>query len=636
MSLLTCGWIAVTSACIVLALIHARVWYVNRTAFGSAAFAVLALVIATLGALEQAIQGAFDPVEYGRLLWWFHLPALVGHVTVIWFFLAHLRAGWLPLAVACITLRTLGVAINLFQPVNINFREITAVEPVALLGDVVAVPIGVPNPLMLIPQTAMFLLVVFVAGAARTLWKRGEYRRAMLFGGGVMFFVAAALSTAILSFWGIARVPLLVSVLFLPILFAMGWELSLDLVRAPRLVRELDQRTDQLEASRQQVDLAADAASAGLWRVDVESGRLWATPRMLGMLGLAPEREHTMETALGRVHPEDRERIRAIMADRTLAGGRAWLEYRAFAHDGTERWYSAVGRRHGDGVKVPYAFMGASIDITERKRADDERAEQRAALEHLARAATLAEMSAALAHELNQPLAIVLANAEAAQQLLRAPVPDLDELRAICDDIVAANMRASEVIRRLRALLTRGEPNRQPESLAAIVAGVVDFMGADLARHGIVVERHVPLDLPAVHVDRITIEQVLINLVGNARDAMAGSPPGDRVLVIEVVRDGAVAELRVVDRGHGLNVAPEKVFAPFFTTKQAGLGMGLSISRSIVAAHGGRLTARNNPDRGATFVLTLPFVEAMAGATTPAAATPPTGRPTADVDGAVS
>jgi PAS domain S-box-containing protein len=614
MSLLVCVWIAITSACLVLAMIHARVWFANRTAFGSAAFVVLALVVGILGGLEQAIMRTFDPVEYGRLLWWFHIPAWFGHATIVWFFLAHLHAGWLALGVVSIALRTLALVLNAFQPINLNFRDISSVEAVRLLGDLVAVPIGVPNPLMLISQTSMLLLIVFVAGAARMLWQRGERRRAILFGGGVAMLVALALTTAVLAFWGIARVPLMVSVAFLPILFAMGWELSLDLVRAPRLVRELDQRTEQLEASRQQVDLATAAASAGLWRVDVESGRLWATPRMLAMLGLAPDGNHTMEAALARVHPEDRERIHAIMADRTLAGGRAWLEYRAFTLDGTQRWYSAVGRRHGDGVKVPYAFMGASIDITERKRAEDERAEQRAALEHLARAATLSEMSAALAHELNQPLAIVLANAEAAQQLLRAPAPDLEELRAICDDIVAANMRASEVIRRLRALLTRGEPNRQPASLGAIVAGVVDFMGADLARHGIAVERVMPTDLPPVHVDRVTIEQVLINLVGNARDAMTANAPGDRVLAIEVVRDGALAELRVIDRGHGLTVPPEQVFAPFFTTKQGGLGMGLSISRSIVAAHGGRLTARNNPDRGATFVMSLPFFTGTAAA----------------------
>ncbi len=200
-----------------------------------------------------------------------------------------------------------------------------------------------------------------------------------------------------------------------------------------------------------------------------------------------------------------------------------------------------------------------------------------------------------------------MSNAEAAQLMLGRPDPDLDEVRAILRDIVDADERAGQVIRRLRGMLKRGAPQRQPLSLNAIVQDVLQFVRADLGRRGVTLDLQLDLGLKNVFVDRVPIEQVLINLINNACDAMVRNAAGDRALKIATYGDAQTACVRVEDVGSGLPANPEQVFDAFYTTKPEGLGMGLAISRSIVTAHGGSLAAESNTPRGAVFTICLPL-----------------------------
>jgi len=248
------------------------------------------------------------------------------------------------------------------------------------------------------------------------------------------------------------------------------------------------------------------------------------------------------------------------------------------------------------------------LDLINAARLSDELAAKRAEVEHMSRVATLTELSGTLAHELNQPLGIIMSNAEAAQRMLERDNPDLQEVADILGDIVDADERAGAVIRRLRAMLKRSAPDRQPLAVDRVVEDVVRFMRADLARRGVAVE--VALDAGGkVHADRVSLEQVMINVVKNACDAMDGNPAGERVVSIASTSSGDGTVVRISDRGRGLPDPPERVFAPFYTTKPEGLGMGLAISRSIVASHGGRLTAERNAHGGATFRIDLPAAQ---------------------------
>lgn len=288
------------------------------------------------------------------------------------------------------------------------------------------------------------------------------------------------------------------------------------------------------------------------------------------------------------------------------------MEY-GYGHDGQRRVYAmsveALERSDGGAVVM-------RADVTARHQAQMEVEEQRRELSHLARVSVLGELSGALAHELNQPLAAILANAEAARRLLQRRPADLEEIGAILRDIISDDQRAAQVIQRLSAMLRRGETHRQPMDMRELVNEVLELCHAELIARHVAVTAVVEPNPPRVLGDRVQLQQVLLNLILNACDAMSSTPAPDRRLFLSVATDARHSvHLSVRDCGTGIPPALiDRLFEPFVTTKSQGLGLGLSISRSIVAAHGGRLWAENNADRGATLHCVL--------ASTPAVASP--------------
>jgi C4-dicarboxylate-specific signal transduction histidine kinase len=259
-----------------------------------------------------------------------------------------------------------------------------------------------------------------------------------------------------------------------------------------------------------------------------------------------------------------------------------------------------------------------TLDLSARKALEDENRRQRIELAHLARAATLSELSGALAHELNQPLTSILSNAEAGLCLLARATPEgaalgpelgpelVAELGAILRDIAAEDQRAAEVIRRLRALLHRGEPEPQRLACNDVVQGVLSLLRGDLADRGLSVELHLHPALPAVQADRVLLEQVILNLIANACDALTATPPAERRLTIATDVDADGVLLSVCDNGQGLPTGAGDILAPFVTTKPEVIGMGLAIARSVASAHHGRLWAEPGPAGGACLHLHLP------------------------------
>ncbi len=246
-------------------------------------------------------------------------------------------------------------------------------------------------------------------------------------------------------------------------------------------------------------------------------------------------------------------------------------------------------------------------DVTKQRRAERELLDQRQQMAHLMRVALLGQLSGALAHELNQPLTAILSNAQAAQRFLKSDSVDLTELRAILDDIVDDDKRAGEVIQRLRALLKRGEAQFQRVNMNEVVAETLKLAHGDLIARNVMVATDFAHGIASVRGDRIQLQQVFLNLIINAADAMAALAPDERRIAIAIKDNGGQVRVSVVDQGHGIPAdRMSRLFEPFFTTKEHGLGLGLSISRSIVAAHSGRLWAENNLDRGAAIHLTLP------------------------------
>ena len=250
----------------------------------------------------------------------------------------------------------------------------------------------------------------------------------------------------------------------------------------------------------------------------------------------------------------------------------------------------------------------------ERAHAEREVGRLRQELAHIGRVSALGELSASLAHELNQPLSAILNNTHVAQQLLEANVPDVGELREILADIVADDQRAAKVIARLRALLKKGEVAHAPLDLNEIVGEVAELVRSDMGLRHVSLTRDLAPELPHVRGDRVQLQQVVLNLVLNGLEAMREPTGRDHALVVRTARVGTAAvSVAIADEGKGIDPADvDRLFQPLYTTKPEGLGMGLAIARTIVEAHRGELRAFNNPDGGATFEFSLP-VDAQPG-----------------------
>jgi C4-dicarboxylate-specific signal transduction histidine kinase len=291
---------------------------------------------------------------------------------------------------------------------------------------------------------------------------------------------------------------------------------------------------------------------------------------------------------------------------RTAAGPEK-VDY-ALNIDGAEHFYEArvIGC---DGGQI----LTIVRDVTEQKTAQMEVAAQRLALAHLSRVAVLGELTGALAHELSQPLTALLSNAQAARAFMSREPIDVPEARAAIDDIIDDNRRANAVIDRLRAFLRKQPSVHQPANLNDVVREVVDLARSEIIARSVSVTSTLAPGTPFVLGDRIQLQQVVLNLLLNACDAMSETPLSQRHLALMTTVEDGFVRLVVADRGTGI---PEDqlahVFEPFVTFREEGLGLGLSISRSIVRAHNGSIQAENNVNGGATFRCSLPLAAAQA------------------------
>ena len=246
-----------------------------------------------------------------------------------------------------------------------------------------------------------------------------------------------------------------------------------------------------------------------------------------------------------------------------------------------------------------------------RRVAEVEARHRMSELAHMNRRATVGELSASLAHELNQPLGSILTNAETAELIANSPSPDMAEIKEIMADIKRDDLRAAEIIRRLRNILKKAPSETRDLDLNEVVREVFDFLAVQAGARGVALSNVPAQQMLQVHGDRIQVQQVILNLILNGMEAMADAPAGQRKIIGRLAQlDEAFAEISIYDFGSGISSADlEKVFDPFFTTKMEGMGMGLSIARTIVEAHGGRIWAENHPAGGAVFRLTLPLAK---------------------------
>lgn len=372
-----------------------------------------------------------------------------------------------------IGLRAVSLVLNFTTGVNLNYLEISELGQFEILGERASYAIGVPSPWMLLGQLSLLMLLVYVVDAAVATWRRKEDRLQQALSIVLLLLVASGSASAVVSFWGIAPVGVLVSPFFIGVAVVMGIGLSVDLLRSAQLERDL---------------------------------------RM-----------------------------------------------------GRER-----------------------LDV-------------------LSQAAALNEISASIAHEINQPLGVIHSNAEAAQMLLDRDKLDVAELRATIEDIINADRRASDVIRRLRALVHHDEPELRAVNLNDVVEEALNHLDEELRASNVSVAKSLDPSLPQVDGDHTLVVQVLMNLVKNACDAVAGNVADKRHIEVKTRCDDEAVQILVSDNGPGLPDDASQVFDLFYTSKSSGLGLGLPIAKSIVKSLGGTIQATSSDDNRTKFAVTFPI-----------------------------
>ncbi len=433
---------------------------------------------------------------------------------------------------------------------------------------------------------------------------------ALRFGVGGMS--ASMLVITILAIWGTmqGRGPFLSQT---PAQNALALQLFLLMAATPLMllavaISEERRSKEALRVSEERMSLAVESAQLVLWDWDVTSDRVWMTNEGRKFFGFEPSEPLHYASLAGCVHPDD-SAVRATAIQQALeTGGSYEVEYRIILPDSSERWIAARGRSAGPAVTdARPRLLGVSMDITRQKQAHAEAQLQREQLAHLSRTATLSALSGSLAHELSQPLCAILTNAQAGQRFMSKDEPDLAELRAILANIVSADLRAVEIIERLRTMLRRGQVALQPVSVNESLEELLRLTRTELIARGVSVTNLATGDLPPAMTDRVQLQQVLLNLIMNACDAMKSNPLEDRNLTLTTFIAQNEMRIGVLDCGVGLPDDVETLFQPFHTTKDGGLGMGLSICRTLVTAHGGRLWVERRAERGAAFYVALPL-----------------------------
>jgi len=634
-------------------------------------------------------------------------------------------------------IRLVSLVINFAFPPNVNFREITGLRHVNFLGDTIAMPEGVESPWTHLGGFSSLLILAFLVDAAMALWRRGgrqDRRRAAVVGGSLTLFIVLAAGLSALINAQVVHLPYLVSLPFMGVIVAMGFELSYDMLRAAQTAGQLRTSEAALRESEARMSLAASAANLGLWCWDVQADEIWITKEGRTLCRFAESEPINLERFLATIEEEDRarveERVQALLASggedeseyriiqpggRTLwvAGycqtevdqqgkpvlmrgmmrditerkmaeealhesdarfravadaapvmiwmsgpdklcnffnkgwfdftgrtpaqelGNGWtegvhredlehclqvyedafdsrqpfrMEYRLRRKDGEYRWLLDSGTPRCDFEGVFLGYIGSCVDITELRQAELDYQVQSSELARVGRVVLMGELAASLAHEVNNPVGAMVANASAGQRMIARGNITTEELNELLADIVADGHRAREVIEGIRNMMRRSEATHTPIQIGEILRDLLRIVRADALARNIAVTMEIDPNVGSVMGDRVQLLQIFLNLTLNAFEAMSVMRADTRRVVIRAYRnESGEVFVSVRDSGPGFpGGLAEQLFEPFFSTKSEGTGMGLAIARSIVEAHGGSLSGTNCEEGGAAFTVQLP------------------------------
>ena len=348
----------------------------------------------------------------------------------------------------------------------------------------------------------------------------------------------------------------------------------------------------------------------GSWVWNLQTKDLFWSDEHFRIFGFEPGAVvPTYELAISCVHPEERGAVEREFSAAVEKRDNYSRDCRIVRPNGEVRYIRSIARPELDATGELVEYIGTAMDVTERFEAEAALRRSQEALAHVTRALSLGELTSSIAHELNQPLAAIVANGSAALRWMDRDKPELEEVRSAVTSIIRDGTRAGEVLRRIRQFVQRGSPSKAPVAIGRLLYDANSSIQAEARASDVSIRMHVADKLPLVLADRVQLQQVVMNLMMNAIEAMVSLRGRPRIL--QIVADAPTAgEIRIAVTDSGEGFDPDKakqIFNAFYTTKATGLGLGLAISRSVVEEHGGRLSASSQPGEGTTFELTLPI-----------------------------
>ena len=458
---------------------------------------------------------------------------------------------------------------------------------------------------------------LFLAGIVAAAW----------FGGPGPGFLAALLATFALPQLIAMSYPLIAGFFDLPRFLAfgmtgvaVGWgttfrrraeaalrQSELELRKArDELEMKVVERTAELQRSEALLAEAQKLSQTGSFDWNVSTGEHFWSEETFRIAGYDLATKPTLELVFQRVHPEDIARVQETLDRGVQTGTDLDFEHRFVMPGGSVKHVHVVAQAVRD-EKGKLEYVGAVMDVTDHKQAEDALQHAQSELAHVTRVMTMGELTASIAHEINQPLAAIVTNANASLRWLTGESPNLDEARDALGRILRDGNRAGDVIARIRALVKKSGTEQVSLGINEVVQEVVGLIQSEIQKDGVILRMELAADLPRVLGDRVQLQQVILNLVMNGIEAMASVTDRRRELLIRSRRNGSAEVLIAVqDSGVGIDSQNlEKVFNAFYTTKSQGMGMGLAIGRSIVENHGGRLWVVPNDGPGTIFQFTL-------------------------------
>lgn len=601
------GQFMVAAAFVTVATIHLFIWSRGFRLREHLLFSLTALA-AALNSVSLALVYDANSIPEATLMFkWTVAFAGLWVISLAWFVMTFTSADARRRRLAAVITLVfgLGLVANFLLPHGWIFAEITGLRETVRGGERIVLPQGSLNPWRIATDLALLGLLGLVLDGFVRLWRDGQRRRAAFLCGSIALFILIFGLYDLLLDNGYVNPPYPDPYGFLLVALFMSYELAGEVARAPALAREVQTNERRWRVLLDNVQLLVVG-------IDRQGRTTYVNPYGLHVLGYGlPELvgKSWLELAVAeREHARMRDDFSKVRAGEPLPHYENAIVSRS-GEERTIRWSNVLLNDSHDAVS---GILSVGEDVTDRRRAELEVQRQRDELAHVTRVSTMGELAGSFVHEINQPLTAILANAEAAQQILADDPPDVEELRHILADIVYDDNRATEVIGRIRALVRKEAPVLAPVELPVIVSDVSAVLHADAVSRRVRVSVKAAPGLPAVCGDAVQLQQVVMNILLNAFSAMPATLASARNVLVQIERDG-VADVRVSirDNGHGIpNDSLERIFDTFFTTKSDGLGMGLAICRSIILAHQGRIWAENNAEGGATLSFTLPVARA--------------------------